>query len=150
MESPLPMTILVPPHPDGRTAMKRLPCTLQVSLVALLIALAMTATAAGKADAADRTCIDVPRINGWTVVDDRTIEVRVGVNDRYRVSLAGTAVSANLGSAARIGIDPNSGGHLCGQGGAIIAESRRIPVTGVARVEEPGPRTRSGTESGGG
>ncbi|WP_119677734.1 DUF6491 family protein [Indioceanicola profundi] len=115
---------------------------------AALIAL-LTLPAAGLAQAPEepdegrRVCVDVDRINGWTVAGDRTVELRVGARDRYLVELGTIAESAGLRSSSRIGIVPDIAGRLCSRGGRILADGLRIPVQDIQRLPPRGSEEAS-------
>jgi len=84
----------------------------------------------GKPEAGS-VCIDVSRIAGWSVVDDRTVAVRTGASGEFLVKLSGLARAVNLRSAGQIGFVPNSTGQLCALGGHVVAGGIRVPVSSI-------------------
>ena len=106
------------------------------ALAALLSTLALPAAAAPSKD-----CFDVEDIRNTRVIDARTLEIRVGAAERYRLQLA--RPQANLGPLDTIGFAPRGGGPICSArdieliGSAGTAVPVRVPVAAITRVEEP-------------
>ncbi|MFC7333181.1 DUF6491 family protein [Rhodocista pekingensis] len=96
---------------------------------------APSATPPAALPAAPETCVEVDEVNGWSVIGDRVIELRVGANRLYRVELGASAEVAALGSRARIKLVGNSLGDLCRTSGAVVADGRRLTVVSITPVD---------------
>lgn len=96
---------------------------------------APSATPPAALPAAPEACVEVDEVNGWSVIGDRVIELRVGANRLYRVELGASAEVAALGSRARIKLVGNSLGDLCRTSGAVVADGRRLTVVSITPVD---------------
>jgi len=107
-------------------------------IVPLCLLLALAGTRPASAAGEDRRlCIDAGDVNGWSVVDDRTIDLTLGNRETYRVTLGVMAEAAALGSASRIGVRGDSLGRLCERFGVILADGVRIPVRSISPLPRP-------------
>jgi hypothetical protein len=121
---------------------------------ALALSTVVLAAASAPADAADkprRDCFWANDVNGYTVVDDRTVDVSVGANRVYRLTLFSDAHDIDFGHT--IAIESRGGLSICsGLDATIIVPStigpRRYPVTKVRRLskEEIAARKAAATD----
>ena len=81
-----------------------------------MIAVAILALKAGGAMAAPaakpaKTCFSARNVSNFAVADDRTVNIRVGVRDVYRLDLFG--VCPDLGGQNKIAIKSNGSSFIC-------------------------------------
>lgn len=95
--------------------------------------------AAGQANAKDagRQCFRPDDVNGFTVVDDRTVNVRVGVGKIYQLTLFSS--SPDIDWTQHIGIEARGTSWVCsGLDATLIVPSpigaQRYPVTAIHRL----------------
>ncbi|WP_154667508.1 DUF6491 family protein [Niveispirillum irakense] len=105
-------------------------------LVGLCLMLVGPVHAQEKGTAA-QNCIESNRINSWRVVSDRQIDVVMGANRHYRLSLSLAAETAALRSISQIGFKPRSDGRLCAGTGFVIADGRLIRVESIDLLPSP-------------
>lgn len=99
---------------------------------------------AGAAQAADvakpktsRACFLTRDVNGWSAADDKTVYIRVGVKDIYRLDLFGTCPDINWNWS--IALESHGSSWICSPLDAtIIAKSpigpQRCPVSKVTKL----------------
>lgn len=108
-----------------------LPC------LTLLVAIATAACATDSEPAADATrkgrqCFFASDVNGFTPVDDRTVDVRVRVRDVYRLELVGYCPDVDWTTA--IGIRSRGGTMICsGLDAELIVPSTLGPRSCLVR-----------------
>ena len=88
-------------------------------------------------DQTTQNCIESNRINSWRVASDRQVDVVIGANRRYRLSLSLAAETSALRSIAQIGFKPRSDGRLCAGTGFVIADGRLIRVDAIDLLPSP-------------
>jgi hypothetical protein len=115
------------------------------------VVLAAASAPVGAADRPKRDCFRAHDVNGYTVVDDRTVDVSVGANRVYRLTLFSDAHDIDFGHT--IAIESRGGLSICsGLDATIIVPStigpRRYPVTEVRRLskEEIAARKAAATD----
>jgi hypothetical protein len=102
-------------------------------LLLMLPAVAFTTTgvAGETAGAGHGICLESRAINGWSVINDRQIQVTIGANRRYLLSLALASETAGFRSIAQIGFRPDNSGNLCARTGFVIADGRAIRIDSI-------------------
>jgi len=107
------------------------------ALCALLVAGPVLAADAPKTKS-DRSCFRSDDVNGFTVVDDQTVDVTITPKNVYRLTLF--APSPDIDWSLRIGIDSRGRSWVC-QGydadivvPAAITGLRRYPVTEIRKL----------------
>ncbi len=115
---------------------------MRMRVLTMALAAGLAATALAHPDpsrAADEeprdVCVRVADVSGWTVIDDRTIELRVGAGRRFRAELTPLAESFSLGSRPRIGLTGDSLGYLCEHRGRVVVDGRALRVRQMAPAE---------------
>ena len=113
--------------------------TLICSAALLAVLVASPAMAAGKGKPDRSACFHASSINGWTAVDDKTVDVTITPKEVWRLTLF--APSPNIDWTLRIGIDTRGQSWLCSgrvSGAEIIVPGdigmRRYPITDVRRL----------------
>jgi hypothetical protein len=111
-------------------------------VLAMALALGACATTAPET-AAPRDCFSANAVNGYTVVDDRNVEVRVGANERYILTTMWNARELDWTEAVAIRSNTS---FICagnGLGVEIIGGDprRTYPVSAIARAPAPAPQT---------
>lgn len=106
------------------------------ALCALLVAGPVLAADAPKAKA-KTSCFRPDSINGFTVIDDQTVDVTISRNDVYRLTLF--MPSPDIDWSLRIGIDSRGRPWVCsGYDAEIIVPDatgrRRYPVTDIRKL----------------
>ena len=98
---------------------------------------AMAASTKSKPDRSD--CFHVSMINGWTPVDDQTVDVTITPKNIWRLKMF--ARSPNIDWTLRIGIDTRGQSWLCSgriAGADIVVPGdigmRRYPITDVRKL----------------
>lgn len=108
---------------------------------ALAAVLLLSAAAADATDApkpkAERSCFLTRNVNSWSAADDKTVYVRVGVKDVYRLDLFGTCPDIDWNWS--IALESHGSSWICSPLDAtIIAQSpigpQRCPVTKVTKL----------------
>jgi hypothetical protein len=105
----------------------------------------------GKGKPDRSACFHVASINGWTSVDDRTVDVTITPKNVWRLTLF--APSPSIDWTLRIGIDTRGQSWLCPgrvSGAEIIVPGdigmRRYPITDIRKLtpeELPAPKKKS-------
>ena len=120
------------------------------ALCALLVAGPVLAAGAPKTKP-ERSCFRSEDVNGFTVVDDRTVDVTITPKNVYRLTLF--APSPDIDWSLRIGIDSRGRSWVCqGYDAEIVVPGdivglRRYPVTEVRKLtpeEIKAPRKKKG------
>lgn len=106
------------------------------ALCALLVAGPVLAADAPK-EKARNSCFRPDNVNGFTVIDDQTVDVTIARNDVYRLTLF--APSPDIDWSLRIGIDSRGRPWVCsGYDAEIIVPDatgrRRYPVTDIRKL----------------
>jgi len=123
--------------------MRTLICS--ATVLAVLVAGPAMAAAKGKPDRSE--CFHVSSINGWTAVDDQTVDVTITPKNVWRLTLF--APSPSIDWTLRIGIDTRGQSWLCSgriSGAEIVVPNdigmRRYPVTAIRKLtpEELAPK----------
>ncbi len=103
------------------------------TLAALLLSLAASQAAAATAR---KACFSARNVSNFAVVDDRTLNIRVGVRDVYQLDLMG--ICPDLGSSNKIAIKSRSSSFICSPlDASIIAQG---PFGRAERCEVRGLR----------
>lgn len=115
---------------------------ISLSALAVLTALAACATppaneGAGAAGAPRRQCFFASSASSFSAVDERTVHVRVGVNDVYRLDLFGRCPDIDWNQ--QIALVSRGGSSICsGLDATIITKGpfgpQRCAVTNVAKL----------------
>lgn len=105
----------------------------------LAIALVGAAFGANASDKPKRDCFRASDVDGYTVVNDRTIDVAVGPKRVYRLTLFSRSNDLDFGNS--IGIEARGSQLICsGLDATIIVPSsigpRRYPVVEVRRLSD--------------
>jgi hypothetical protein len=110
----------------------------------ILFALAATAACAAAGQAAAQTpggqrdCFYSRNINGFTAVDDETVNIRVGVRDVYQLKLF--APSTDIKWAQGIALVSRGGSFICSRLDAdvvvpsTVGGAQRFPVTSIRHL----------------
>ncbi len=107
------------------------------------LALAGCATEGAPADSAEgRDCFSASAVNGYNVIDDRHVEVRVGASQRYILETMWNA--RDLDWTQQVAIRSTTS-FICtgsGLGVEIIGgePQRNYPISSIARAPEPAPQ----------
>lgn len=111
----------------------------RVSFIALALALSACASTSAQTAAGDRDCFFSSQIRGYSVIDDRHVDIRVGVNDHYILETGWNA--RDLDWSQHIALRTTTGSICTGNGlGVEIlgGEPRqRYTVVSIARAPEP-------------
>ncbi len=112
---------------------------LRTGIFATALMITGCAATGSETAASGRECFRSDAVNGFDVLDQETIEVRVGASRRYLLSIAWPA--ANLDYSQRIALR-SSTGMICtgnGLGVEIIGGDpiQSYPVQSIARAPEP-------------
>ncbi|MET3663542.1 DUF6491 family protein [Caulobacter sp. 1776] len=105
------------------------------ALCALLVAGPAPAAGAPKPE---RSCFRTEDVNGFTVIDDQTVDVTITPKNVYRLTLF--APSPDIDWSLRIGIDSRGRSWVCeGYDAEIVVPGdivglRRYPVTAVRKL----------------
>lgn len=107
------------------------------SLLLSAVSTATVASAAAPAAKASRQCFWTHSVNGFTAVDDRTVNLRVGVKDVYQLELLGPCPDVNW--AETIAIQSRGSSTICsGLDATIISPStigpQRCAVRNVRKL----------------
>lgn len=87
---------------------------------------------------AERACFRASDVNGFTVIDDRTVDVSVSPRHVYRLTLF--APSRDIDWTVHIGLEARGGAWICaGMDATLIVPSEiggpgRYPVTAVRKL----------------
>lgn len=92
-------------------------------------------------------CFRADDINGFSVVDDQTVDVSIGPRDVWRLTLFSPA--RDIDTSLRIGVEARGGSWVCqGMDATVIAPGpigvQRYPVTTVRKLtpEELAPKKK--------
>lgn len=111
---------------------------LRTSVFALALLAAGCATD-GATQTGDRDCFMASQVNGYNVVDDHTVEIRVGANDRYILTTDWNARDLNWDT--RIALRSSTGRICTGNGLGVDIfggdPHRRYNIVGIARAPVP-------------
>jgi len=116
---------------------------LRIGIFASALALSACASTDAQTSAASaRDCFRSENVNGFDVVDERTIEVRVGASRRYLLTT--NWPTNNLDYAQRIAIRSTTGSICAGNGlGVEIVggdPQTAYPIQSIARAPDPAPQ----------
>lgn len=112
--------------------------TVSAALCGLLAAAPAMAAAPKAEPRAERACFRASDVNGFNVIDDRTVDVSVSPRNVYRLTLF--APSPDIDWTMNLGIQARGGSWVCaGMDATIIVPSdfgapRRYPVTEVRKL----------------
>ncbi|ATC23619.1 hypothetical protein EIB18_03480 [Caulobacter vibrioides] len=104
----------------------------------VICALLVAAPALAAEPKAARACFDASDINGFNVIDDRTVDVSISPRQVYRLTLF--APSRDIDSALQLGVEARGGSWICtGLDATIIVPGDRTgmgryPVTEVRKL----------------
>lgn len=106
------------------------------------LALSGCATEGATAPTGGRDCFSANSVNGYNVIDDRHVEVRVGASDRYILTTMWNA--RDLDWTERVAIRSTTS-FICtgnGLGVEIIGgdPQRTYPISAIERAPEPAPQ----------
>jgi hypothetical protein len=107
------------------------------ALASALCAPAQAAPTTKKAEKPGHFCFWPSEVDGFQAVDDRTINVRVGVKDVYQLTLFSPALDIDW--TQRIGIQSWGGGSICsGLDATVIVPGpigpQKYPVTDIHKL----------------
>lgn len=110
---------------------------LPVIVLAAAVATGSASMAAPKADKPAQACFWTRDVNNFRAIDNRTVNIRVGVKDVYQLALFGS--SPDIDWTQRIAIESRGGSWICsGLDATIIVPSaigpQRIPVSSVRKL----------------
>ena len=113
---------------------------LRFGLFALALAVTGCATdGATQTAAGGRDCFRSSQVNGYNVIDDHHVELRVGVNERYILETDWNARDLNWDN--RIGLRSSTGSICTGNGLGVDLiggePHRRYTVVSITRAPEP-------------
>ncbi|MCY1646695.1 DUF6491 family protein [Caulobacter sp. SL161] len=103
-----------------------------------LCVLLATAPALAAEPKTPRACFNAQDINGFNVIDDRTVDVSISPRNVYRLTLF--APSRDIDSAMQLGVEARGGSWICAGLDAtiIVPDDRtgmgRYPVTEVRKL----------------
>ena len=114
--------------------------TLHPLLLATAALIALIAGPAGAAPAAKpaKACFSARNVSNYAVVDDRTLNIRVGVRDVYQLDLMG--VCPDLGSQNKIAIKSRGSSFICSPldatiiAGGAFGRTERCEVRGMRKL----------------
>lgn len=119
--------------------MRRLiaPLLLASALASGTAAFAAEPAAKPAAKPAANACFRAQDVNGWTAVDDKTVNVRVGVKDIYQLTLF--SPSTDIDWSQHIGLESRGGSWICSSMDATIIVPgaigpQRTPVTAIRKL----------------
>jgi hypothetical protein len=115
-------------------------CLISAGALLLAACAAPGARMGARADASatpPRQCFWTRQVNGFTAVDERTVNVRVGTRDYYQLELLGPCRDVDW--ALALGLESRGGSSICtGLDATIIAPSsigpQRCPVRNVRKL----------------
>ena len=103
------------------------------SILTLSAALALCAGAAHAADAAkpkpQRSCFWSRDVSSWSAADERTVYIRVGVKDIYRLDLLGTCPDIDWNW--KMGLSSHGSSSICSRG---PLGPQRCPVKTITKL----------------
>ena len=108
------------------------------SLMAAMAALMMLPMGQAAAARSPKTCFSARDVSNFAVVDERTLNIRVGVRDVYQLDLTG--VCPDIGSQNKIAIRSRGSSFICSPLDAtIVAEGpfgrlQRCEVRGLRKL----------------
>lgn len=118
-------------------------------MLALAAAVSLSACATGQGaseSASARDCFFAEQINGFEVVDDQSVQIRVGASDRYVLTTLFNTRDLDWSNSIAL---RSTTGSICTGGGVgveiIGGDPRRTyPVQSIARAPEPAPEAQNG------
>jgi hypothetical protein len=115
---------------------------LRISLFALALLTAGCASDGATQTAGGRDCFRSSQVNGYNVVDDHHVELRVGVSERYILETDWNARDLNWDN--HIGLRTSTGSICTGNGLGVDLiggePQRRYTVVSITRAPEPAPQ----------
>lgn len=111
------------------------PLALTLTVGALLLG---AGQAAAQATKAPKTCFSARNVSNFAVVDDRTLNIRVGVRDVYQLDLLG--ICPDIESRNAIAIKSRSSAFVCSPFDATVVaqgpfgRSQRCAVRGIRKL----------------
>lgn len=90
------------------------------------------------ASASERTCLMAESAQGWTPIDDQTVNLRVGVNETYQLKLMGGC--RDIDWTQRIGLESRGSSTICTGSDVILLVNgptgpQRCPVQSLRKLE---------------
>src|SRR5688572_16885261 len=104
---------------------------------ALSLSATTTAPALAKSPKAERNCFWTNSVSSFSAVDDKTVNIRVGVKDYYRLDLMGGCPDIDWNTA--IALESRGSSYICtGLDATVISPSpigpRRCPVQSIHKL----------------
>lgn len=86
----------------------------------------------------ERTCFMAESAQGWTPIDDQTVNLRVGVNETYQLKLMGGC--RDIDWTQRIGLESRGSSTICTGSDVILLVNgptgpQRCPVQSLRKLE---------------